>query len=152
MRIELTLSEFDLAINTARLRMIASESLNCNHATTYERTLVKRLEEEVVGACGEIAFAKHIGKFFVPSVNAFNKEADVGLNVEVRSTIRLDGCLIVRNNDLDDRAFVLAIVDGKNVDLAGWLYGRDAKKDEWIKNPHGYRKAWFVPQNCLIAV
>jgi len=129
--------------------MIASESLRCNNATTYKRTLLKRLEEEVVGACGEIAFAKYTGKFFIPSVNTFHNAADVGENVEVRCTSLLDGCLIVRNNDADDRVFVLAIADGKNVDLIGWLYGRDAKQQQWLKNPNGYRQSWFVPQSFL---
>lgn len=147
--IRITLPEFDLAMGVARLRIMASAMLKLDHATTYDRTMIKRLEEEVVGACGEIAVGKWIGGWFVPSVNTFHRVPDCMHNIEVRSTARLDGKLIVRNNDKDDRRFVLALVTGEMVSLAGWVLGADAKRKEWAMNPNGNRDAWFVPQSAL---
>ena len=146
--VDLTLVDFNLAVSTSMLRIVASASIGCNHATTYKRSLLKRLHEETVGACGEIAFAKYLGTFFVPSVNTFHVLPDVG-NTEVRTTDNEKGCLIVRDNDSNDRVFVLAIVIENTVKLVGWTYGRDAKVAEFVRDPHGNRPAWFVPQDKL---
>jgi hypothetical protein len=32
------------------------------------------------------------------------------------------------------------------------MKGSDAKRDEWWRNPHGHRPAWFVPQEALTPV
>jgi hypothetical protein len=147
--VSLTLAEFDLAVNTARLRIVASAARGLNHATTYKRNVVTRLHEEVVGACGEIAVGKAFGEFFVPSVNTFHERPDVMRDVEVRATDRADGCLIVRDNDDPGRRYVLAIVDGARVELRGWLRGSEAQQERYLRNPNGHRPAWFVPQSAL---
>jgi hypothetical protein len=148
--IELTVMEFGQAVFTAWTRIIASSMQQLNHATTYQRTLVKRLEEEVVGACGEIAVGKYTDKWFVPSVNTFHRVPDCLNDVEVRATAHFkNGHLIVRDNDAEDRRFVLALVDGQRVRLAGWLYGHEAKRSEWVQDPHNQRPSWFVPQSAL---
>lgn len=148
--IELTIPEFGQAVATAWLRIMASAMQRLNHATTYKRTLVKRLEEEVVGACGEIAVGKFADRWFVPSVNTFHRVPDCLGDVEVRATAHFDtGRLIVRGNDADDRRYVLALVDGQRVRLAGWLHGHEAKRPEWVQDPHNQRPAWFVPQDAL---
>jgi hypothetical protein len=148
--IELTIPEFGQAVSTAWMRIMASAMQRLNHATTYRRTLVKRLEEEVVGACGEIAVGKYADKWFVPSVNTFHRVPDCLGDVEVRATAIVDsGHLIVRDNDSDERRFVLALVDGQRVLLAGWAYGHEAKRPEWLRDPHSQRPAWFVPRDAL---
>jgi hypothetical protein len=137
------------AVTAATMRITISLAKGYNAATTYKRTWLKHLEEEIVGACGEKAFAAYLGQYFVPSVNTFHEIPDVG-EVEVRSTTREDGCLIVRDNDHDDRPFVLAIVTPPMVELKGWMRGCDAKSDRYKRNPNGHREAWFVPQCDLI--
>jgi hypothetical protein len=146
---ELTLPEFEVAINTARLRIVASAMQRLNHASTYQRDLVKRLDEEVVGACGEMAVGKATGRWFVPSVNTFHRTPDCLKDVEVRATALPTGSLIVRENDADDRRFVLAIVQAPRVTLVGWMTGSEAKQPEFSRDPHGHRQAWFVPQDRL---
>jgi hypothetical protein len=147
--VQLTLPEWDLAVNTARIRIIASASQRLNHATTYQRDVLTRLKEEVVGACGEIGLAKSAGQWFVPGLNTFHSTPDFLRDVEVRSTDRADGSLIIRDNDDGGRRYVLALVSGSRVKLAGWMLGSDAKKDQWVRDPHGNRPAWFVPQRAL---
>lgn len=146
---ELTLTEFEVAVNTARLRIVASAMQKLNHSSTYQRDLVKRLDEEVVGACGEIAVGKASGRWFVPSVNTFHRTPDCLGDVEVRSTAVPHGCLIVRDNDSDNRRYVLAIVNAPNVTLVGWITGGEAKQPEFLRDPHGHRPSWFVPQDRL---
>ena len=147
--VKLSLAEFHVAVSTATIRMIASESLGCNSATTYQRTYLKRLEEETIGACGEIAFQKYRGKFFVPSVNTFHREADVDENIEIRGTANPKGRLIVRENDDDNKVYIFTIVYGDKVVLMGWIWGRDAKKEQFLDNPDKRREAWFVPVGKL---
>lgn len=147
----LTLPEFHLAVQTAMIRIVASASQHLNHANALiSRGLLKRLKDEVVGACGELAVAKWSGQFFVPSVNTFHRLPDCLEDVEVRATDFAGGCLIVRDNDAGDRRFVLAIVrDDLEVTLAGWIWGGEAKAQEFWSNPNGKKAAFFVPQERL---
>lgn len=147
--IPITLTEFSAAKDAAWMRIVASKAKGLDPASTYKRTMLKRLEEEIVGAVGEIAVGKWSGSFFVPSVNTFHRVPDCLGNVEVRSTTNSTGCLIVRDNDASDRKYVLAILENDNVNLIGWIPGVEAKNDRWLKNPNQYRPAWFVPQSEL---
>lgn len=149
MRIELSLTEWHHAVQTAVLRMMVSSASRLRHASTYERNWAQRLDEEVTGSVGEIAVAKSIGQFHIGSVNTFHRVPDCFGNAEVRATRRENGCLIVRDNDADDRLFVLVVGDPPVVRIVGFLRGADAKRDEWLRNPHGHRAAWFVPQAAL---
>lgn len=141
-----------VALNAAWLRIVASAATGLNHKTTYSRSMARRIHEEFVGACGEIAVGKAADKFFVPSVGTFHRVPDCLKDYEVRSTDREDGCLIIRDNDSDERRFILAIATGETVRLVGWMRGADAKKSEFLRDPHGYRKAWFVPQQKLLRI
>jgi hypothetical protein len=148
-QVELTPRELAMAVNVGMQRLVASTEAGLNHASTYHRSFLKRLEEETVGACGEIAFSKAFGKYWSPSVNTFHDIADVGTDIEVRST-RLDsGSLIVRDNDAGDRWFVLVTGEPPLMTIRGRILGSEAKKPQYVRDPHGHRKAWFVPQEAL---
>ena len=149
MQVTLSPVEFDVAVNSARLRMLSSATKKLNHSSTYERNFIKRLEEEVVGACAELALGKLTGEYFIPSLGTFHHTPDFLLDVEVRGTALDTGRLILRNNDSDDRRYVLAIVDAPKVTFIGWIKGKDGRKPEYVRNPKGYRKAHFVPQEAL---
>lgn len=129
-------------------RFASSSAKGHNHASTYERSFYLRLEEETVGAVGEYAFCKYLGVAWDESVDTYHNVPDVG-SVEVRAT-RLDvGSLIVRDNDADDRVFVLVTGTPPQVEIRGWIRGGDAKRPEFSRNPNAYRQAWFVPQRAL---
>lgn len=151
-QVDLNLLEFNLAIQTASLRMVSSGFQGLNHASTYKRNYMKRLMEEVAGACGEIGMGKLADRWFVPSLNTFHDKPDCLKNLEIRGTERADGSLIVRDNDATDRRYVLAVVDAPVVTIVGWIWGSDARKPEYLRNPHNYREAWFVPQKNLNAI
>jgi hypothetical protein len=72
---------------------------------------------------------------------------------EVRATTRRDGRLIIRDNDHPDRPYVLAVGDPYAVEpvieLRGWLWGWEARRREWLRDPHGRRPCWMVPQSAL---
>lgn len=149
MNITLTVPEFIIAVESAKMRLVSSEAMSLNHAKTMERDMVDRLYDEVLGACGEIAVGKASGEYFIPSVNTFHRVPDCMGDAEVRATWRADGCLIVRDDDSDERKFILTTINAPDVCVVGWLYGRECKKQEFLRNPNGYRESWFVPQSCL---
>lgn len=148
-KVVLSFSEFYSAVDAAKLRMAASAVKNLNHASTYKRNYIERLQEEVIGCCGEMAVAKALDKWFVPSIDTFHTRPDCFDSIEVRSTPRADGRLIVRDNDANDRVFILAIVNAPDITLAGWMLGGECKYDKYLYNPNDYRPAWFVPQKDL---
>lgn len=149
-KISLNFQEVDLAINTARLRMAVSIATQLKiGAESDNRDWVQWHYDEVIGACGEIAVAK-LGKFyFVPRLNEFHVVPDVFRDVEVRSTDRDDGCLVIRDNDVLERRFILAIVNDSDVVLAGWIYGTEGAKSEYLRNPNNHVPAWFIPSHKL---
>jgi hypothetical protein len=141
--------EFKACVDVANSRMAVSNSNGMNHASTYERDHLTRIQQEIVGACGEMAVCKTLGKFWSPSVNTFHAIADVAADIEVRSTDRLDGSLIVRDNDADDRFYFLVVGVPPLLNVIGYIQGVDAKQDRFVRNPNGHRSAWFVPQSEL---
>lgn len=149
MKVELTWYEFGGCIDVARDRMLTSLAANWNDASTYRRSYLQRLTEEVVGACGERAYCKAQGNYWDGSVNTFHVEPDAARGVEIRTTTREDGSLIVRDNDADDRWFVLVTGTPPVMTVRDCILGVSAKRDEYLRDPHAHRPAWFVPQSAL---
>lgn len=145
----LTMAEFAVAVQSAMTRMLISTGQGINHASTYKRTWVERLQEETVGCCAELALGKLIDRYMIPEVGTFHNKPDCLHDIEVRATARLDGRLIVRDNDALDRRYVFCTVTGNTVTFVGWMYGHEAKKPAYENNPNNYRPAWFVPQSVL---
>ncbi|CAB4197130.1 hypothetical protein UFOVP1304_4 [uncultured Caudovirales phage] len=100
------------------------------------------------GALGEIAVAKALDRFWSGSVNTF-KAADIGANIQVRTSQRHDSRLIVRHDDSDDDLFVLVTGIAPDYRVRGWISGADAKQDQWLANPHNREAAFFVPESAL---
>lgn len=148
-KVQLDIREYAHAVDVGMQRMVASTEAGHNHASTYERDWLERLEQETVGACAELAFCKFMGWYWSGSVNTFHTIADAGRDVEVRSTTRDDGSLIIRNNDADDRWYVLVTGKAPVLTIRGRIKGGEGKKPEWARDPHGRRRAWFVPQAAL---
>lgn len=142
--------EFKHCVDVANIRMAISNERDMNHSSTYERGYVERIRQETLGVCGEMAVCKAINKMWKPTVNTFHNVPDVEPNIEVRSTENTNGSLIIRENDDDNRWYFLVIGEPPNVTVVGYIWGANAKQDQWIKNPNGYRTAWFVPQDALL--
>lgn len=149
MNISLTYGEYYVAVQVGVLRFMTSEAARLNHASTYQRSHLERLKEEVVGACGEMAFSKAINKPWDCSVNTFHDRPDVS-GVEIRTTDNINGCLIIRDNDSPERWYYLVVGEPPNMRIVGSIQGHMARRPEYLRNPNGHRQAWFVPQSALI--
>lgn len=101
-------------------------------------------EIHIAGAVGECVFAKAIDVFWSGAL--VFKAKDVG-PWEIR-TAPANGRLILHSDDEDESKFVLVQrLTWLRYRIAGWIYAKDGKKQEWWDNPTGKRgrDAFFVP-------
>ena len=151
--IEITLSfhEIYMAALIGVMRRITS--LKQGHQHKYGNDGSNAWEEHIEGACGEVAFAKATGKYWDGSINRLgSKGGDVGDRYQVRTRSKEYYDLIVRPQDDDNKPY--ALVTGRNgkYKVWGWIHGRDAKQEKWLKE-HGDRPgAYFVPKEELICL
>lgn len=78
-------------------------------------------------------------------------EADVGTNVQVRSTSLENGSLILHKEDKDTDIFVLVIGQSLDKRIAGWIEGRNGKTESFWQTKTG-RPCYFVPQSHLRSI
>lgn len=105
----------------------------------------------VEGAGAEMAAAKAFDWYWSGSVNTF-KDADIGRRVQVRWRSKPDYELIVRPRDRDEDFFVLVRGRAPQYEVYGGILGRDAKRDEWLRDYGGRPPAFFVPDSALCPV
>lgn len=100
------------------------------------------------GALGELACAKALNVYYVPTVNTFQRGGDVG-PYQVRTRSDLSYQLIVRANAVDEDIYILVRGGGDTYMVVGWIRAGAAKRPEWLQ-PHGGReRAYFVPDVYL---
>lgn len=100
------------------------------------------------GACGEMAVAKALNIHNPLTIDNFTG-ADLGTSIQVRTRSKHYYDLLVREGDGDDQAFVLVTGGCPEYRVHGWMWGRDAKRGEWLKEYGGHPPAYFVPQSEL---
>lgn len=145
MLVTLELHEIEMAVQVGLRRRL--EALRAGMRDRHGFGGDNPWEGDIQGAAAELAVAKHLGRYWDGSVNTF-KRGDVG-EVQVRSTPRKDGSLIVRRSDSDTDHFILVTGAIPEFNVIGWISGAAAKSDEFKKSPNGRPPAWFVPQRAL---
>src|SRR5262245_30023508 len=98
----------------------------------------------IIGSCAECAVAKHLNVYWGGSNRSF-KKPDVG-DLQVRATGHPDGHLILRERDVKDETFILAIVRLPFVDIVGATQTWAGKQDKYWRAD---KNAWWVPQADL---
>ena len=149
--VKLTSTELAFAGFTGVMRQISAlqhRRSDANGKGWPTRSVSEHWGFEIDGAAAEMAVAKYLGRYWRPLAERgrlSSVPADIGENVQVRSTRNPAGPLIVHPRDDDAHVFVLVITRPPCFDLIGWLYGREAKRDEWwfIGVPH---PAFFADQ------
>lgn len=102
------------------------------------------------GLVGEYGVSLYLGMPFQLRYDPHNECADIGDDIQVRSTSHLHGGLIIRPHEKHrDQRHVLAIVHREYVAIAGWKSGSTVmnlgREHSWW-NVDGY---WKVPQRDL---
>lgn len=142
-----TLNSYELAQagTTGLLRNIAA--LKKGYKNKIEGS---NWQTHVEGACGEVAVAKLLGKYWGGSVNTFKAGGDLdstGWEVRTRSSHSYD--LIIRDDDADDRVYILVTGKAPQYQVHGWIKAADGKQQQWRRNHGGYGAAFFVPKSAL---
>ena len=103
---------------------------------------------DIESSGAEAAVAKGLGMYWqAVLVNPEEANGDVS-GIEVRSTPRKNGRLIIHDRDKNDSAFVLVRGVFPDYELVGWIFGKDAKNSEFLFSGDG-RPAYFVPETSL---
>jgi hypothetical protein len=127
-------------------------ALNRSRPTAHDCDESNAWTYHVEGAAAELAVAKHIDRYWRPLTRSQLRDlpGDVA-DVQVRSTPRSDGSLIVHRRDLDDARFYLVVTALPSYRIVGWLLGRDAKQERYWRTNVAH-PAYFVPQSELHAI
>lgn len=144
MDITLTWNEVAMASEIGRLRHLSS--VRAGRTPGYGFAGVG-WTEHCEGACGELAVAKALGRYWDGSINTFSADDLPGLQIRTRSKHEYE--LIVRPQDSDDATWVLVTGVAPHYRVRGWLGGKDAKRDEWLRDYGNRPKAYFVPHEAL---
>jgi len=149
LRLELTEAEYNLCQILGRMRSLISRGTGVKDAKMGKQD---GSEADVMGAVAEYAFAKKFNCFpdFAPEARSGSYDGILkGNRYDIKSSqypnARLLSTMKV-NPDVD--FYVLAIVDGRSVDIKGWAWKRDLIKEENIKDL-GHGKGYCLDQSRL---
>lgn len=106
-------------------------------------------DQHIEGACGELAVAKALGRYWSGSVDAFDACDLPGL--QVKTTAHANARLLIAPDADDGHRYVLVTGMAPRYRVCGWILAREAKRPDWLLDPSGKgRPAVFcVPQDAL---
>lgn len=142
--ITLTWHEVAMASEIGRLRQLAA--LKAKRVDQHGFT-GDGWSEHIEGACGELAVAKALGRYWDGSINTFTGDDLPGLQVRTRSSHHYD--LLVRPQDKDMTIWVHVTGRCPNYVVHGWLTSHDAKQPVYLKSYGNRPPAYFVPATAL---
>jgi len=126
-------------------RLSAVENRRCQ---PYGEPPGDLVENDVQGAAAEYAVHLALKVPWRPLKKTLHDDHRDVSGVEVRSTLKRHGCLIVHDRDSDSAPFILVTGEMPSLRIVGWLYGRECKRPEFwrtdVRTP-----AYFVPQGEL---
>jgi hypothetical protein len=136
-RVTLEWYETELAIDVGVRRSVSSWKKNRKHSAGLKPTSLFDLD--VRGAAAECAVAKALGIYWDGSVDTFKTKADLGENIEIRSTKTNPPKLIVRPNDGAEKIYVCVQdewLEGQRPTylIHGWMTGTEAMDDQYLTN------------------
>ena len=149
MKIKLAADEITVCQMLGRMRSLIARNSGVKDAKIGDQD---GAEADVLGVMAEYAFAKKFNTFPDLGLTPRSGSADGVLNgkrYDIKSTTYKTGRLLSTmkvNPDVD--IYVLAVVDGNEVDLVGWAKKEELIKDENIVNL-GHGKGYALTQDKL---
>jgi len=102
----------------------------------------------VEGAAGEMACAKALNIFYPATINTFGAP-DIA-RLEVKTRLKHNYELRIFRDSPDEDAYVLVTGRIPTFRVWGWLWGHEAKREDWWKDPGKYdQPAYFAPHSAL---
>jgi hypothetical protein len=143
----LTRAEMGWAKQIAQHRQSESERKGLRDSHGFNG--LNGIDLHLLGCVGELAVARMLNQEWDATVNTFKAPDQAGI-VQVKTRSNHTYELLVRPDDKDNEIFVLVTCENfYNCRIHGWLWGRDAKKDEWKQKHGGRPAAWFAPHEAL---
>jgi len=146
--VTLTPGEMALAAQVGCLQRINAISRGHRHKFGFEASGMDPWATHIHAAAAEYVVARASGTFW--KFNLVDDPRGTGdvVGWQVRSTERLDGCLILHPEDPPDARFVLVVGRMPELRIAGWIIARDGQASRYwrsdIRHP-----AYLVPQRDL---
>jgi hypothetical protein len=147
--VTLTQYELDMAATVGVRRQVSAVASGRKHQ--HGMSFEDGWRAHIEGACGELALAKYLGKYWDGSVDTFRSLPDLG-NIEIRTRSKSYYELIVREDDDPSKVYVLVTGFAPDYQIRGWIRGADARRDEWLQAHGGRPPAWFVPHDALTSI
>lgn len=143
----LTTADLYLAAQAGILRRISAIKSNRHQRHGNRETAL--WDQDIEGCIAEMLVAKAFNINWTPYADdPKSLKSDVGEDIQVRSTKRSDGCLLVHPDDPDEQMFVLVTGTGLDKTIKGYIKGSYAKKPKYWRTSTG-RPCYFVPQSDL---
>ena len=149
MTITLTFEDLMVALTKTGVRLgIAIKNQKTGYASGLKshRTMARRIGDGVMGELTEMAASRLLGTQITSALGNM-QAADLGNGIEIRSTERPNGCLLLHDTCKDDTPYVLAVINQLTITLVGWIYARDGKRPELWRE--GDPACYYVPQSEL---
>jgi hypothetical protein len=111
---------------------------------------VRQIGFNILGACGELAAAKALHRFWFMGVNDKKEDPDVFPDIQIRTRSQNDWDLKLTDKDPAEHRYVLVVGHEPHFRIAGWIWGHEGFKIAESKD-YGNRgsPAMWVPQNKL---
>ena len=150
----LTDDEKALAWDEAHRRQAVNEESKRRGRNGAAAFGMQALMYHLYGAAGEIAVASYLDMkdFLFQDKTPVRGSCDLpnGIDVKCRSNHKYD--LLVQIDDDPSKKFVLVTIQSKRVLIQGWIQGKDAMQEKWIKEYRKGRPAYAVPQSALLHI
>ena len=147
----LTANEMYVASMVGLRRRLSSMSLGfLERNGAASASIAEAWYYNIVGAQGEMAGAKALGVYWPASINAAKSDPDMPPDWQVRTRGKSSYDLMIRKDDIDSHKYLLVTGTGPEFLVHGWIYGKDAKQEEWY-GVKGVRNnpCFWVPQSAL---
>jgi hypothetical protein len=103
-------------------------------------------EIHIEGACAEMASYKAIKYFWSPTIDVRKEAGGDGGPYEVRRRSDQRHDHLIRENDRIDAPHILACGSLPTFRAVGWIWGYEARRDDWRHNHGGRGWCWWPPQ------
>ena len=149
MKITLQPDEITVCQMIGRMRSLIARSSGVKDAKVGDQD---GAESDVIGMIAEYAFAKQFNVFPDLGLSPRSGSADgiiKGKRYDIKATTYKTGrllCTVKDNPDVD--VYILAIVSGNEIDIVGWEYKENLRKEENLIDL-GYGKGYALTQDKL---
>lgn len=115
----------------------------------YNQDQLSTAQDNLYGAARECAAGKLLKIYWHHNIG-ITQDYDLFPDLQVRGTEHPRGRLLVRQRDKDTDRFIFVTRVAREFELRGWIFGGEAKKEEWWADPtKKNRFAYFVPHDAL---